>query len=1060
MVIKDLIFPYSWHVIDSDDNCDIYIYGIGRKQKSMCIKVIGFQPYVYLELSPNIEWNQSSANQLSRKIDELCGHDDQRLCKDGCLCSRPLNVTLEHRKKLYFANVTKNYNNKYSYKEYPFLKIEFQSQNYARQFSYKARRLNGMFIMGRKTYGYRVHEQDAKPELQLACVKDIPTAGWIMFAGDENKGDENKETTCDKEYVVKWQNLMKSKSEDVPKPLILSFDIEVNSSDPNRMPNANKPKDKVFQISCVLGRQSCSEDKYEKYLLTLGNPDPDVVGDSEIWEYKTEGDLLDGFADFIVEKNPQLIIGYNILGFDIPYMIDRADFNMCSEFRKFGCRIGIYAENKTIKWSSSAYGNQEFQFLNAEGRLFVDLLPLVKRDYKFDNYKLKTVSEFFLGETKDPLSAKGIFKCYTIGMKKTNGEYGKKAQKAMGIVGKYCVQDSALVLKLFETIQTWVGLCEMAKTCNVPIFYLYTQGQQIKVFSQVYKHCMYNNFVVEKDGYEVKENEQYTGAYVVQPVPGAYDRVVPFDFTSLYPTTIIAYNIDYSTLVEDESIPDEDCNIIEWEDHVGCAHDTMVRATKPKNKICAAHRYRFIKEPMGVIPTLLQNLLNARKKTKKEMKDAKKKANEAKEKINETDDDETKITLQKEYEHWDTRYTVLNKRQLAFKVSANSMYGAMGVKRGYLPFLPGAMCTTAKGRQSIELAGKTIQREYDGQLVYGDTDSCYIHFPFLDTAQECWDFCLKVENELLSIFPPPMKLAFEEVVYWRFFILTKKRYMALSCGRDGIVEDKIMKKGVLLARRDNSKFIRNLYEKVIMDIFNKKEKDEVLYMIFDYFNQLCSNSFSYKDFIVTKSIQDVNDYKIREVSTDPKKRMKRFQDLGIFFHKPETYEKHIKEQLCYHQKYGKKQMFDDFIYNTKDSFDERGQLIKKGECKDCKDEYGMYKLKALPAQVQLAEKMRRRGMRVDAGSRIEYLVTTQGGIKGKQFEKIEDPEYQQQHSDVIKIDFLYYLKLASNPLDQALDVAYKTGKIIDEQYKLRLCKYKYLEEIKKLNNSTPAIQFL
>ena len=107
----------------------------------------------------------------------------------------------------------------------------------------------------------------------------------------------------------------------------------------------------------------------------------------------------------------------------------------------------------------------------------------------------------------------------------------------------------------------------MARTCNVPIFYLYTQGQQIKVFSQVYKYCMYNNIVVEKDGYKAQENEQYTGAYVIEPIPGAYDRVVPFDFSSLYPTTIIAFNIDYSTLVTDETIPDK--FVIGYPSHVG-----------------------------------------------------------------------------------------------------------------------------------------------------------------------------------------------------------------------------------------------------------------------------------------------------------------------------------------------------------------------------------------------------------------------------------------------------------------------------------------------------------
>jgi len=104
----------------------------------------------------------------------------------------------------------------------------------------------------------------------------------------------------------------------------------------------------------------------------------------------------------------------------------------------------------------------------------------------------------------------------------------------MGICGRYCVQDSALVIRLFNKLQTWIGLCEMAKTCNVPIFYLYTQGQQIKVYSQLYKYCMYNNYVVEKDGYIPKDDEHYVGATVFEPKAGVYDIVLPFDFASLY----------------------------------------------------------------------------------------------------------------------------------------------------------------------------------------------------------------------------------------------------------------------------------------------------------------------------------------------------------------------------------------------------------------------------------------------------------------------------------------------------------------------------------------------
>ena len=101
--------------------------------------------------------------------------------------------------------------------------------------------------------------------------------------------------------------------------------------------------------------------------------------------------------------------------------------------------------------------------------------------------------------------------------------------------------------------------------------------------------------------------------------------------------------------------------------------------------------------------------------------------------------------------------------------------------------------------------------------------------------------------------------------------------------------------------------------------------------------------------------------------------------------------------------------------------------------------------------------MRKRGLRVDPGSRLEYVVTTNGGIKAKLFEKIEDPDYQQKHSSVVKIDPLYYLKLAVNPLDQALEVQYGLKNFASDQYKLRVKKYKYLEELKK--HFEPKISF-
>lgn len=1021
---KFTMFPYSWHMDeDEEDTTVMRIYGLNSNNENVCVRIDNFTPFVYLELPEHIPWTAGKAQMLGDKIDTLLGD------------RKPLSKKLMFKKRLYYAYLTPNGQRKL----FPYLFVSFSHQSDIRNMSYKIRK--PINIMGLGNIKLKMHEQDASPILQFTCYRNISTAGWINFMGTRIPADDQI-TRCTHEFKVKWKHVSPNTTPTVARPLIMGFDIEVNSTNPSAMPKAEKPGDKVFQISCVLFRHGDDESKMYKYLLTLGEPDPKTVGeDTEILMYETEHDLLIGYTEFIQEKNPNIIVGYNILNFDIPYMIERSKMSYCiDEFDQQGFNKYGHAKEKTIKWSSSAYGNQTFQFLDAEGRLYVDLLPLVKRDYKMDNYKLKTISTHFLGATKDPLSVKGIFKCYRIGIKNTDGVYSRQAQKAMGICGRYCVQDSALVIRLFNKLQTWIGLCEMAKTCKVPIFYLYTQGQQIKVYSQLYKYCMYKNFVVEKDGYIPKDNEHYVGATVFEPIAGVYDRVLPFDFASLYPTTIIAYNIDYSTLVTDPSIPDSKCHVMEWEDHQGCEHDKTVRKTKPKHVMCDKRYFRFLKEPKGVMPTVLQNLLDARANTRKQIKvinkildtkDIDEKENKMVEEL--IPDVLQMLNEQKEIpssrlEELKTLTEVLNKRQLAYKVSANSMYGAMGVTRGYLPFMPGAMCTTAMGRKNIGVVAKTIPEKFGGKLIYGDTDSNYIVFPHLKTPKENWDYALHVAAEVTKMFPAPICLEFENEIYWRFFILTKKRYMYKKCLRDGVVDEKIGKKGVLLARRDNSMFIRNAYETLIMMVFNRKTREEILFYVIDTINKLCSHFYSYKEFIVTKSIGSHGGGQV------------------VPF---------INEKG---QKKGK--MGDYTVPLLSNEETERKRQFKLKNCNNSKDYY----THCLPAVVQLAERMRQRGQRVDPGTRLEYVISEQGGHKAKQYVKVEDAIYFGQHSSVLKLDYMYYLKLMANPFDDVLKVLYNTNDgsknafqkdFVLNQYKYRLnVRTKVLEELKNLLEPT------
>ena len=311
-------------------------------------------------------------------------------------------------------------------------------------------------------------------------------------------------------------------------------------------------------------------------------------------------------------------------------------------------------------------------------------------------------------------------------------------------------------------------------------------------------------------------------------------------------------------------------------------------------------------------------------------------------------------------------------------------------------------CTTFMGRTNIGIVASTIQEKYGGKLVYGDTDSNYISFPHLKTAQESWDYAEHVAAEVSKLFPKPISLAFEEAIYWQFFILTKKRYMYRACGRNGIVDKKIGKKGVLLARRDNASLIRTIYEKVIGMIFDHVPRDDILYYLIDQMNKICSNSIEYKEYIITKAVGDTNNMMLEPIPEEK----------------------------------GKANIGNYKVSILPKSGTEREKQLK---LKDAENEEEYYK-KCLPAVVQLAEKMRNRGQRVDNGSRLEYVIIDNGIKNDKQYNKLESYDYYVSHSDVLKIDFLYYIKLLVNPIDQLINVAF------DNEESNSKNKYKYKKD--------------
>lgn len=1128
--------PLTWECKDENGGFIVNIFGFRRDNSTILVKVEDYNPYLYIELPPELNWTGSNVVMLTNHIHKII---------------KPVKCQFQMKKRLYHAHkiTVKKSDGSIEYRDklFPFLRVECRRNG--DRYRVRDAFVSPVNISGIGLRTYKVHEL-TKPELQLGTVCNIPMSGWISARGVLLTGD--CESNCDVELSnVSHHSLKSSSSVDtVVKPLICSWDIECYSFIPPHhrrkgmkrpFPKAVRKYDVVYQIGLIFGRD---DSDVRRYLLCLVPCDP--IDGVNVQVFKSERDLIIGFTALIQKEGPDLLMGHNIFEFDIPYLIERAEINNCLNRM---CQLGRF-ENKVcpikpIKWSSEAYGTQEFNYIDMNGRLWVDTIKLIQRDYKLSQYTLNAIAaEFLKDEQKDDVTPEDIFEAY---------ESGDATEVAR--VGHYCVQDCMIPLKVFNNLQYWIGLCEMSRVTCVPIWYLYTKGQQIKVFSQIYRECYTKNMVVQ--GNDIEDDEGYQGATVREPIPGLYKNVVPFDFASLYPTTIIAYNIDYSTIVFDESIPPEHTHNFEWEDE------------KPNSDgWIPEYRLRYLKQEYakGIVPTMLVNLLDARKSTKKEMKKMKLIADELKVKR-----DSGESIDEQRYNWALSQYNVLDKRQLALKVSANSAYGAMGVKHGFLPFKWGAMCTTASGRQNIQKAADFLEENYGAKIVYGDsvtgdtpvlirgrgyieiqnlaheyvtvldkdvsfpvglevwsdtgytkvnkiirhktsksifrivtrtgvvdvtedhslltpagekirpvdvrvgdtilhadlpkelivenydtynvnvatsvqqsslmfgpttvdsdtsklyttrptmthpddadvikkiiplgvttdyvydletenhhfaagigrivvhnTDSVYLTFPKFegDDFEGLWNYCVEVEKAMANLFPPPIKLEFEEKIYKDFLSFAKKRYAGFIVDSMGHVM-KLDAKGVVLVRRDNCKMLCDIFNKALELSLKHESFDSVMWVIVKYIKKLMSYEIPLEKFIITKSTK------------------------------------------------------------AEDT----------------------YKSKTLPSHVKLAQKMNGRGMYVPPGTRIEYIFIDIRDFNANQGERVEDPEWYKAHVQDddprtrTRLDLLYYFeKQLVNPLDQLLEVAFGQKDVLKRMYKAHRAKRRCIWQIEEMKS--------
>lgn len=584
---------------------------------------------------------------------------------------------------------------------------------------------------------------------------EVPAGSYTMLG----KGELT--STCQIEAKVHFRDLIAHPVEgeySKMAPLrVLSFDIEC-AGRKGIFPEANQ--DPVIQIANVMTRYG--EDKpFIRNVFTLDTCS--LIVNTQVFEHRTEEDMLMAWKDFMVQADPDVIIGYNIANFDFPYLLDRAEHLKLKLFPFWTRLMWTKVESKDSSFSSKQMGNRDTKVTNTNGRLQLDLLQLIQRDYQLRSYTLNSVCAHFLGEQKEDVHHSMITELF-------NGTSESRRRLAV-----YCLKDAYLPQRLLEKLMCLVNYTEMARVTGVPFSYLLARGQQIKFMSQIFRKAAEEALVIPNMRQDVGD-EQYEGATVIDPTRGYYNvPIATLDFASLYPSIMQAHNLCYTTLVKKEVVVK--LGLVKDKDYTITPNgDWFVKATVRK----------------GMVPLILEDLLGARKKAKADLK-------------SETDP---------------FRKAVLNGRQLALKISANSVYGITGATVGKLPCLQIASSVTSYGRQMIERTKEEVEKKYtiangyshDAEVIYGDTDSVMVKFGMadLETAMKLGE---EAAQYVSSKFITPIKLEFEKV-YFPYLLINKKRYAGLYWTRTDKY-DKMDTKGIETVRRDNCRLVQVCIETVL-----------------------------------------------------------------------------------------------------------------------------------------------------------------------------------------------------------------------------------------------------
>ena len=607
-----------------------------------------------------------------------------------------------------------------------------------------------LFVPSKKESKYRTLEGERVEPIQPGFVRDCrefykkyqDVEGFKIYGNDR--------------YVSQYISDKYPEDEikfDISKIRLVTLDIEVKSE--NGFPDPETADQEILLISL--------QDYNTKQIITWGvNPFNNKQKNVNYIECPNEWSLLQKFIDYWNSNIPDVVTGWNIQYYDIPYLSKRLNRVLGEKEMKRLSPWGMNTENEIyIKGRRHLY-------YDVAGLTQLDYLDLYKKfTYKAqESYRLDYIAGVELGQKKLDHSEFDTFKDF----------YTQGWQKFV----EYNIIDVELVDRLedkMKLIELAITMAYDAKVNFADVFF------QVRMWDTIiYNYLKKRNIVIPpKDRSE--KNDKYAGAYVKEPIPGKYDWVVSFDLNSLYPHLIMQYNISPETLRETRHPSASVEGFLNQEvkidgDYAVCANGAQYR-----------------KDVRGFLPELMDKMYNERVIFKKRMLQAKQEYEK-----------NPSNALTKEISR-------CNNIQMAKKISLNSAYGAIGNQYFRYYKLANAEAITLSGQVSIrwienkmnEKINKILKTQEVDYVIASDTDSIYLNLgPLVErvyegrekTNQNVVGFLNKVcENE----FEPFIEGAYE----------TLARYLNAYEQKMFMKRENIAERGIWTAKK---RYILNVWD--------------------------------------------------------------------------------------------------------------------------------------------------------------------------------------------------------------------------------------------------------